>query len=222
MGQESLRPGCHDVELFAADPRTLHLSRRRLDLDAEMHESGGDRLLARDRTDAPDARLSVCVGELTPAVVVFAGAPPGTGVLVSHAWWPLPEHLPYFWGSETVAAMAQALLARHLTALPAEPVQVAQGGTGLTSVPLAVEPGGCYLVLAAMTQSGARSVGLRVRVGGWTSSFDRGIEGEGALAAFCSEDRDLAIADVEARGTPLFGWGLAVYHLQSGVWEAPH
>jgi hypothetical protein len=64
-------------------------------------------------------------------------------------------------------------------------------------------------------------VGLRVRVGARTSSFDRGVEGDGALVGFCSEDRDLAVAEVETRGTPLFGWGLALYHLQSGVWEVP-
>jgi hypothetical protein len=48
---------------------------------------------------------------------------------------------------------------------------------------------------------------------------DRGIDDEGTAVAFCAGDQSHALARVEARGTPLLGWGLALYRLQAGIWE---
>jgi hypothetical protein len=223
-GQEQLEPGCHTLQLFAQDPRAAAARsgrRGKLDLDAEMRDASDDRLLARDRTDAPDAQLAACIGEPTRVNVVFAGSPPGAPVLVSHARWPLPDHLPALWGSETRARMARVLLVRHVSSLPRDPVQLAQGGFGLTSIPLSIEPGGCYLAVVALARESARAIGLRVRVGVLDAGDARGIDEDGAAVAFCAGARTHALAEVEARGTPLLGWGLALYHLQSGIWEAP-
>lgn len=219
-GEETLQPGCHTLQLFAPDLRLAHPSRlARLDLDAEMREKQGDRLLARDRTDAPDAQLPVCVGETTQVGVVFAGSPPGASVLVSHFAWSLPAHLPTIWGSEARARMAHVLLARHAVSLPGEPVVLAQGGSGMTPVPLPIEPGACYVAVATLVQGAARTVGLRVQVGPHEAFDDRGIDDEGTAVAFCAGDQSHALARVEARGTPLLGWGLALYRLQAGIWE---
>jgi hypothetical protein len=219
-GQELFEPGCHTLQLFAPDPRAGRPGRRgKLDLDAEMRDASDDRLIARDRTDAPDAQLAVCMGETTRVNVVFAGSPPGAPVLVSHALWSLPDHLPSLWGSEARARMAHVLLTRHVATLPRDPVQLGQGGYGLTSVPLSIEPGGCYLAVVALTREAARALGLRVRVGTMEADDARGIDEDGAAVAFCAGARTHALAEVEARGTPLLGWGLALYHLQSGVWE---
>jgi hypothetical protein len=221
-GQVDLDPGCHVLQLFALDPRTSRPGRRgKLDLDAEMREASDDRLLSRDRTDAPDAQLAVCVGETTRVNVVFAGSPPTQPVLVSHAAWPMPDHLPSLWGSEARARMAHVLLARHVTSLPREPVQLAQGGYGLTPVPLSVEPGGCYLAIVTLAKETARALGLRVHVGTTDAADDRGIDEDGAAVAFCAGDQMHALAEVEARGTPMLGWGLALYRLQSGIWSSP-
>jgi hypothetical protein len=215
-----LEPGCHALELFAIDPRAVHPGRRgKLDLDAELREGEGDRLLARDRTDAPDAQLTACVGDTTQVNVVFAGSPPASPVLVSHASWPLPAHLPSLWGNEARARMARVLLTRHLPSLPREPAQLAQGGYGMTPVPLSVEPGACYLAVVGLAKETARALGLHVRIGTTDVADDRGVEEDGAAVAFCAGERTQALADVEARGTPLLGWGLALYRLQSGVWE---
>ena len=60
-----LEPGCHRLEIFAPDVRNAHgPRRRRLDVDAEIRNED-EELLARDRTEAPDARLETCVGETT-------------------------------------------------------------------------------------------------------------------------------------------------------------
>jgi hypothetical protein len=219
-GELTLDPGCHSVQLFAVDPRALRAGRRgKLDLDAEMRDGADDRMLARDRTDAPDAQLSVCVGESTHVGILFAGSPPGAPVLVAHAAWALPDHLPAVWGSEARGRMAHVLLARHVTSLPSEPVQLAQGGYGLTPVPLSIEPGACYLALVTLVKETTRALGLRVHVGTSDAADDRGIDQDGAAVAFCAGQRTHALADIEARGTPLLGWGLALYRLQSGIWE---
>jgi hypothetical protein len=220
--EEILQPGCHTMELFAVDPHASHpLRRHKLDVDAEMRDAADDRLLARDRTDAPDAQLSVCVGDTTRAGVVFVGAPAGSPVLISHVEWPLPDHLPSTWGGEVRARMAHLVLARHLASLPSDPTQLAQGGSGTTPVPMPVEPGACYVAVVALAQGTAHSIGLRVRVGARDAVDDRGGEDAGAVVAFCAGDRTVASAQVEAHGTPLLGWALALYRLQTGIWEVP-
>jgi hypothetical protein len=220
-GAVVLVPGCHVLQLFAVDPRGAHPGMRgRLDLDGEMRDEGGERVLARDRSDAPDVTLVKCVGEATPVQVVFAGSPAGAPVLVAHFSWPLPAHLPGVWGTEPRARMARVLLERHLASLRAEPVALAQGGYGVTPVPLSVEPGACYIAVVTLVRETARSVGLRVRVGPTVAADDRGIEDDGAAVAFCAGERSTALADVEARGAPLLGWGMALYRMQSGAWGA--
>jgi len=220
-GEQTLAAGCHSTRLFALDPRTVRVGRRgKLDLDAEMREASDDRLLARDRTDAPDATLATCVAETTRVSVLFAGAPPGSPVLVTHASWPLPDHLPTLWGGDAQRRMAHVLLARHVVSLPADPVQLAQGGYGVTPVPLTVLPGACYAAVVALVKESARSLGLRVRVGTSDAADDRGVDEDGAVVAFCTGPRTHALAEIEARGAPLLGWGLALYRLEAGVWES--
>ncbi|MBV9947269.1 MAG: hypothetical protein JOZ69_10510 [Myxococcales bacterium] len=221
-GEQTLDPGCHTLELFALDPRVAQPGRRsKLDLDAEMRDEADDRLLARDRTDAPDAQLAACVGEPTRVDVVFAGSPPRAPVLVAHYAWPLPDHLPSTWGPDALGRMAHLLLARHVVSLPHDPLLLAQGGSGVTPLPLEVEPGGCYLAVTTRVKETSRTIGLRVHVGSLDVFDDRGIDGDGAVVAFCAGEHRTVLAEVEARGTPLLGWGFALYRLQSGVWELP-
>jgi hypothetical protein len=216
---ETLQPGCHALRLFALDPRATPAQRGAPDLDAEMRDSGDDRLLARDRSDAPDALLSVCVGEVTRAAVGFVGSAPGAPVVVSHVVWPLPPHLPELWGPDARARMAHALLARHAASPPSDPVLLVQGGSGVTPVPLAIEPGACYLAVAGLTQGDAHSMGLQVLVGARDSSDERGVDDDAAAVAFCAGDRTRATAVVQVHGTRLLSWGLALYRLQNSIWE---
>jgi hypothetical protein len=219
-GDDTLEPGCHTLQLFAVDPRASNPAQHgKLDLDAEMRDATGDRVLARDRTDAPDARLELCVGETTEVQVAFVGSIPGAPVLVTHVASPLPDRLPVVWGSEARAHMAHVLLSRHVRSLLREPVLLAQGGSGSTSVPVTVEPGACYLAVVAIVQGAARSVSLRVHTGVRDAFDDRGVDENGAVVVFCAGDRTGALAEVEARGTPLLGWGMALYRMGSSAWE---
>jgi hypothetical protein len=221
-GQQTLDAGCHTLQLFGVDPRAARPPRRgRLDLDAEMRDASDERVLARDRSDAPDAQLAACVGESTHVDVAFAGSPPGAPVLVSHFAWPLPGHLPTLWGAEARARMAHVLLARHVASLPREPVMLAQGVSGVTPIPLSIEAGACYLGVATRIKDAARAIGLRIHIGANDAFDDRGIDGDGAAVAFCAGKATRALAEVQARGAPLLGWGFALYRLQSGVWEIP-
>jgi hypothetical protein len=220
MAQETLEPGCHRLRLLGLDSRpTRAPGRSRIDLDAEMRDRDDDHLLARDRSDAPDAEVGACVGEETRVEVVFAGSSSFAPVLVVHSSWPLPQFLPTLWGAEARGRMALVLLARHVRSLPRAPVFLAQGGSGTTRVPLSVEPGGCYVALVSVVRGLARAVALRVHVGGEDTVDDRGIDDSGALVAFCALERDRAIARVEVHGAPPVGWGLAVYRIEDGVWE---
>jgi hypothetical protein len=224
-GRESvtLEAGCHTLQLFALDPRTGHPAMRgKLDLDAEMREQADERLLARDRTDAPDASLSACFGESTAVRIVYTGSPPGATVLVAHSAWALPERLPSLWGAEARGRMAHVLQARHVVSLPREPAMLAQGGSGTTPLPLSLEPGACYLALVTPVREMARAIGMHVRVGATDASDDRGIETDGAAVAFCAAGQTHALAEVQARGTALLGWGFALYRVQSGVWRDEH
>jgi hypothetical protein len=115
--------------------------------------------------------------------------------------------------------MAHVLSTRHVRSLLRDPVLLAQGGSGTTQVPLGVEPGACYLALVSVVQGASHGVGLHVRVGVHDAFDDRGVDDNGAVVAFCAGDRSGAVAEVEARGTPLLGWGLALYRIGSSAWE---
>jgi hypothetical protein len=222
VGEDTLAPGCHVLQLFGIDPRAVRPGARgRLDLDAEMRDADDERLVARDRSDAPDATLSKCVGVTTRVQVTFAGAMAGSPILVTHFTWPLPDHLPSLWGPDPQARMGHVLLVRHLPALREDATMLAQGGYGLTPVPLSIEPGACYVAVATLVKEQARAIGLRVHIGATDAGDDRGIDDDGAAVAFCAGDATHATALVEARGTPLLGWGMALYRLQSGMWGAP-
>jgi hypothetical protein len=98
---------------------------------------------------------------------------------------------------------------------------LAQGGSGSTPLPLLLEPGACYLALVTPVgePDKARAIGLRVRVGATDAADDRGIDADGSVVAFCAGGRTHAVAEVQARGTRDFGWGFALYRVQSGVWR---
>ncbi len=212
-----LEPGCHRIELFGIDLRPRNAGRRgRLDLDGELRDSD-DELIARDRTEAADARLEACVGETTNAEVSYVGSVAGAPVVLTHGRWPIPARLPTLWGNAPRARMASALLARHATLPDSDAVFVAQGPSGLTTVPITVEPGACYMAVAAITHGSARGLGLRAVIGAREIADERGVGGVASALAFCAEERDAVRVAVDARGTAL-AWGLALFRVQGAVW----
>lgn len=210
-------PGCHRFEVFGRDALRERAGRRfRIDLDAEIREN--DHVLARDRTEAPDARLEACVGKTTALTLAFAGAPPNSEVLVTRASWPLPARLPPMWGPTTRSKMARVMFLRHLAVPSEDAVFLAQGSSGTTPLPLSVEPGGCYVAVVGVARGHARQLQLRTTVGARESTDERGAAEEAALTAFCVRAHENARVDVLARGTGV-SWALAVFRIKSGIWE---
>lgn len=214
-GRMVLEAGCHRLELFAPDVRAGG-PRSRLDLDATLRDDDGG-VLAHNHSSASDVRIDVCLGEATTTTVFFEGAPPGAPVLRTHATQPIPERLPVTWGRETRARMAAALLPRHVGALESDAVFLVQGASGLTPVPLEIEPGACYVAVAALERGHARGLGVRVSVGARESVDERGTNDDASVVAFCAGELDRARVEVEARGSGV-SWGLAVFRVASRVW----
>jgi hypothetical protein len=133
-----LEEGCHRVEVFAD-----LLPKHPMDLDAEMRESSTERLLARDRSDAPDARLEFCAGSSMGADLAFAGAPGPVHVTLLDGFFLLPHGAPTMWGARARAGMAQAFFRHRVAPIESDPVAQRLGVAGLTSFPLPIEPGGC-------------------------------------------------------------------------------
>ncbi|HEY2512908.1 MAG TPA: hypothetical protein VGI39_18705 [Polyangiaceae bacterium] len=212
-----LQPGCHRIEVFAPDVRTAHAThRRRLDVDAEIRDAE-DEPIARDRTDNADARVEACVGEPTASTVIFAGAPPSAEVVMTHGWWPIPEHLPTLWGPQARARMARALLARRAHPPPEDAVALFVGPWGATPVVVPIEPGACYLAVAAVTKGHSRGLGLRVLVGARDARAERSLEDDAGAVAFCAGDEARARFEIEARPVGV-AWGLALFRVEGHVW----
>ncbi|MBX3211846.1 MAG: hypothetical protein KF850_07425 [Labilithrix sp.] len=218
-GEEELEldAGCHRIEVFGRELSRERPGRRfRLDVDAELRD--GDQLLARDRTEAPDARLETCLGATTRLSLVYAGAPPFSEVLVTRGTWRLPARLPPIWGPVARSKMARVMFLRHVAVPADDPVYLAQGATGATPLPLSVETGACYVAVVGVTRGHARQLQLRARVGARESTDERGAAEEAALTAFCVRAHESARLEVLARGTGV-SWGLALFRVKSGVWE---
>jgi hypothetical protein len=218
-GEEDLElaPGCHRIEVFGREVTRERPGRRfRLDVDAELRDT--ERVIARDRTEAPDARLETCVGETSHVTLAFTGSSPQGEVILTRATWPLPGKLPSLWGPATKSRMARAMFLRHITSPPDEPVYLAQGSTGSTPIPLSVETGGCYVAVVGVTRGHPRQLQLRGIIGGRESTDERGAADEAALSTFCVRAYESARVEVQARGTGV-AWGLALFRIQSGDWE---
>lgn len=211
-----LPAGCHRLDVMPAASNAI--GKRRVDVDAELRTEDGD-MLARDRSDTPDARLEACVGEDKSARIVWSGAPRGTDVIAVHASWPIPEGLPMSWGPDARARMARALMARHQSrSFERKPVHLAMGMVGRTSLALDVEPGGCYTVIAAVSQGFSRGIGIHAYVGSMESSDERTSTDEWGLVAFCAREHTRARIEIDARGSGV-AWGLAAYLQASRVWR---
>ena len=199
-----LAPGCHRLEVLA-DPGPG----RAVDVDAEARDAGG-KVLARDRSELPDARLDFCLGEITNISVVFSGAPGSAPVVVSRARWPIPARVPSRWGPRARAAFASTLRLRRAPDPPETATIEAIGVQGTTTIPIEVQPGRCYLAALAMARGDARMLRLSVAMGDHTARDDNAKQPEAVSASFCADEETTARLDVDARGGSVF-WALAVW-----------
>lgn len=202
----SFREGCHRLELLASGEK----DKRTFDVDAELREASTDRLLARDRSDTPDARLEVCVAAPTTAVLLFGGGEPDGAVGVVDAVWELPEGLPRRWGAKARSSMARALWQRKWRAPLGVPAAESLGVSGTTIMPLELSPRSCYLAAVAPARGEARPLAITVRTDVATVHDTSGVTGEATVVGFCTSVVPTATVQVDARGAAM-AWALTVW-----------
>ncbi len=202
-----LSEGCHGIDVLADAPSS---ARRGTDVDAHAHAhaSEGGRALARDRGESPDAHLDFCLGETTEVEVAFVGASGEVDVTLVDAVLSLPTSIPSEWGPQVRGDVALALRRRHAPPLPAEPIASFLGVQGETMVPFVVEPGQCYLAVAALVRGDARGLRLAVEVGDRAPHDEIAERPEAAQVAFCATIEDRAALRIDARGSQPWWVGL--------------
>ncbi|MRG98100.1 hypothetical protein [Polyangium spumosum] len=210
--QLRLGEGCHRVQIMAAVPTTF--PHRATDVDAEARDDAG-RVLARDRSESPDARLDFCLGEATRVTVPYAGAAGLVPTIAMDAVWPIARAVPNHWGARTRAGFALALRRRNAPEPTSPPVAESLGVTGPTMVPVTLEPGRCYLAAIAVARGESRGLRLSATVGDRYVRDEVVDRPEGAALAFCAESEEAARIDVEARGAGVW-WTFALFALGGG------
>ncbi|HKQ71953.1 MAG TPA: hypothetical protein VJT73_21560 [Polyangiaceae bacterium] len=206
-GREVIRleEGCHRLEIFAD-----LVGRRPFDVDAELRDTSTERLMARDRSDAADARLETCAGSSMTGDLLYAGAPGPASVLMLDTMFALPRGVPTIWGARVRAGLSGALHRRKLPITDGEPIEQRLGASGVTSFPIPVEPGACYVAALATLRGDPRSITLSARLD-TRVAFDAssGLT-DGAAVAFCSAGADKARLEVEVRGNAV-AWLIAIW-----------
>jgi hypothetical protein len=202
-----LAPGCHRFAVLGPDvDRTMTGF---YDVDAQLAWASGD-VAASDKTESPDAVLTACTAERTIGILAFAGSSDGAAVMVVHGTRPLPKGLPERWGPVPRARAARALLERRIPGPETEPVYQSLGVSGMTSLPIEVERGQCYLAVLAPVQGSGKLVSLSATSGA-RHSLAHASEPDAAVAAtFCAGNTGRGVLDVEVHGNGVV-WVAALF-----------
>jgi hypothetical protein len=198
MGQIvlDLSPGCHHFFVLAAPPEGVDTAQ---DVDAELVWANGS-VGATDRTDSPDAALLACTGERRLGVLSYGGGTAKMPVFVLHGKKDLPEGLPPGLGPDARARMGKALLERHVALPSRQPVYSSLGVAGITELPIEVEPGRCYLAVAAPIQGEMKLMALNAEAGTRRTRAHTDESDVALVASFCVGAVDRAKLEVEAHG----------------------
>jgi hypothetical protein len=203
-----LAPGCHRIDVLGIPaPEGWP---RGVDIDADLVWMPDGRPAAQDRTDNADATLALCSGEPGLARLHFTGTVPSSPVVILTSRWDLPHGLPREWGAAPRARMAEAIRRRHQRDLPAAPVYSSLGVTGVTLLPIELEPGACYLVALAAIRGQLAGMAIAVQAGNQRSEDNPGPGASGTAVAFCAGREERASIEVEARGVGL-AWLLGIW-----------
>jgi hypothetical protein len=192
----ALAPGCHRLDLLATSADAAIP----VDVDADLISERDAELIATDRSENADATLPACVGEPTRVRLHFVGAPARGALTLLFARWDLPAGLPVSWGPTLRARMAEALQQHRGPKVEASPIYSSLGVSGITLLPIELDPGGCYLAAVAALRGDPSGVALSIERGRHQSQNHGGPGGPGTALAFCADGSSEALADVEVRG----------------------
>ncbi len=201
----TLPRGCHTLTVLAE----RGLDGRVADVDAELTDRAGRAVLARDRSEAPDARLTPCVAEPVRARLAFSGAPPSVEVALVRSSSPLLEGLPTRWPGRARAYASALLRARGMKRALGAATAHAAGTVGSTLVSVDLVPG-CQRVVVAASRGEPRAILLSARSGGRLHRDDGGAARVAGSIVLCPREPERTSVRVEARGAGV-GWVLAVF-----------
>ena len=189
-----LSAGCHRLAVLA-DADGVN----GVDIDAELREPLASTPLRVDRSHAPDARLEFCVSESRQLELRWLGAGAPRPVTLLDAHWELPR-LPKEWSHGERAAIAGALFKRRAPRVSEPPIGQWLGLVGATQVPLALEPGACYLAALGLGDGDVATARLSVDVAGNVFHDDSVDLPRGAAVTFCAQASAKGRAHVLLRG----------------------
>jgi hypothetical protein len=204
-----LADGCHRIEIVG----DLGAHGRVPDLDAELRATESGALLARDRSESADARVDVCLGEPTRAMLSISGGAIRGRLAILDARWTIPAGIPESLGARVRATFVAGHRRRHAPTVREAAFMSAFGAAGLTHVPVEIEPGACYLVSVASVRGEARSLSVSTDIAGRVLRDDGGPARDGGTLSFCGEGQERQLVRVDARGPGLV-WMLSAWKLE--------
>lgn len=206
----TLAAGCHRW-ILAADPPNPPAESYAL--TAAVEPGAGISTPSIERGPGLEVSLDLCAGESTPVTVHFVGAPSGGSLWLVSAQFALPDGLPPEW--EPIARARFAGLLRHHSArVHGTPVNQALGVQGPTPMPLALEPGACYVAALIALRGRPLLLALAASIGGSGPVQNHSSpDDDGTLISFCATGDEPTLIEADSRGSGLF-WKLSLW--QSG------
>ena len=212
----TLAPGCHRFDLLGDEAG----GRRPADVDFDVRSENDSELLAADHSESSDARALFCVGRPMPVTLRFAGAGPLAKLALARSRWDLEPNLPARWPAEARARFSGVLRDQRLSLSGAELFDEALGVQGDTLMPIAVEPGGCYVGIAVQLRGDAVALSMAARTSRGVAQSRLDPEVAGALVSFCAGADERALVEIDARGLGLV-WMSAMFRVgRAGLGEA--
>lgn len=206
----TLSEGCHRFSgLGLTDARR----EQSLDIDLVIYRDSPRSILREDQSENPDASSSLCVAQETSVIVDLLGAPPGDPIALLQARFPLPEGLPVRWGPAARERLAEALWDQSFAGMPRPPIYESMGVTGMTVLPLQIEPNTCYVVAAGVLRGLVKAFQVRLLTPGAQASATASNDRTGAALAFCSGVEQKAELQIESFGASL-AWLAAVWRAE--------
>jgi hypothetical protein len=191
--------GCYRVAVFAEPGAEGELSS---DLSIMPELGAAAALIGVERGDGFGAAVEFCQGERDSSGLRFAGAAPNARIWALSSRYALPEGLPESWGGGGRARMA-AVLRRYSARVSGTPVDQALGVQGPTLMPVAIEPGACYVAALTTVQGQAFALALGAQIGAVSAQNRMAPGSNGTLVSFCAGGQSQAKIEADARGANL-------------------
>lgn len=202
-----LSAGCHVVGTM------VEPDGGRVDADLVLERADDGRVLAVDKTEAPDGEVKLCLAEPTPVQARVRASHPFEAARTTVASQPLPASLDPGWGSLATSTYAN-LFVRRQGPTPRQRASVetlgVQGTTQMTFTPVV---GRCYLAGLALARGPSRGMRLRARMDAQTLSEETPRPEDGLALVLCSENGAPIRLTVDVP-SPQAWWLLSIWSLE--------